>query len=94
MCALIPAVDGVVRVRLKDLAHWIFEEFGILIDETTMGRAEGDRVPQAANSAPVTMPRMSKRLRRLKKFEAKLAEIEADLPSDSQLDRTRGMPCP
>ena len=34
----IPAVDGVVRWRLKDLAHWIFEEFGIALDETTVGR--------------------------------------------------------
>ena len=34
----IPAVDGVVRWRLKDLALWIFEEFSISIDETTVGR--------------------------------------------------------
>jgi transposase len=34
----IPAVDGVVRWRLKDLAQWIFEEFGISLDETTVGR--------------------------------------------------------
>lgn len=34
----IPAVDGVVRWRLKDLAQWIFEDFGISLDETTVGR--------------------------------------------------------
>lgn len=34
----IPAVDGVVRWRLKDLAQWIFEDFGISLDETTLGR--------------------------------------------------------
>lgn len=34
----IPAVDGVVRWRLKDLAWWIFEDFGISLDETTVGR--------------------------------------------------------
>jgi transposase len=34
----IPAVHGVVRWRLKDLAHWIFEEFGLTLDETTVGR--------------------------------------------------------
>ena len=34
----IPAVDGVVRWRLKDLAQWIFEDFGISLDETTIGR--------------------------------------------------------
>lgn len=34
----IPAVDGVVRWRLKDLVQWIFEDFGIALDETTVGR--------------------------------------------------------
>ena len=34
----IAAVDGVVRWRLKDLVQWIFEEFGISLDETTVGR--------------------------------------------------------
>ena len=34
----IPAVDGVVRWRLKDQALWIFEDFGISLDETTLGR--------------------------------------------------------
>ena len=34
----IPAVDGVVRWRLCDLARWIYEEFGISIDATTVSR--------------------------------------------------------
>ena len=34
----IPAIHGVVRWRLKDLAQWIFEEFQISLDETTVGR--------------------------------------------------------
>jgi len=34
----IPAIHGVVRWRRKDLARWIFEEFGICLDETTVGR--------------------------------------------------------
>lgn len=34
----IPAVDGVVRWRRKDLVRWIFEEFTISMDETTAGR--------------------------------------------------------
>ena len=29
---------GVVRWRLKDLAHWISEEFGLSLDETTVSR--------------------------------------------------------
>jgi len=34
----VPAVDGVVRWRLCDLVQWIFEDFGISLDETTVGR--------------------------------------------------------
>ena len=34
----IPATHGVVRWRLKDLVQWIWEEFRISMDETTMGR--------------------------------------------------------
>ena len=34
----IPAIHGVVRWRLRDLAHWIWEEFRISLDETTVGR--------------------------------------------------------
>lgn len=35
----IPAIHGVVRWRLKDLAQWIWEEFRVSLDETTVGRA-------------------------------------------------------
>lgn len=34
----IPAVDGVVRWRLKDLALWVYREYRISIDESTLGR--------------------------------------------------------
>ena len=34
----IPAVHGVVRWRLKDLTLWIWEDFRIALDETTVGR--------------------------------------------------------
>ena len=34
----IPATDGVVRWRLKDLVQWIWEEFRIALDETTVSR--------------------------------------------------------
>lgn len=34
-----PAVHGVVRWRLKDLAAWLAEEHGLTLDETTVGRA-------------------------------------------------------
>ena len=34
----IPAIHGVVRWRLKDLAQWVWEEYGISVDETTLSR--------------------------------------------------------
>ena len=34
----IPAVHGVVRWRLVDLAQWIWEEFRIPVSQTTLGR--------------------------------------------------------
>ena len=34
----IPAIHEVVRWRLTDLAQWIWEEFGISLSETTVGR--------------------------------------------------------
>jgi transposase len=34
----IPAIHEVVRWRLADLAQWIWEEFGISLSETTVGR--------------------------------------------------------
>ncbi len=34
----IPAVHGVVRWRLKDLAQWIWEELGISLSEATVSR--------------------------------------------------------
>ena len=34
----IPAVHGVVRWRLADLAQWVWEEFRIAVSETTLGR--------------------------------------------------------
>jgi len=32
----IPAVHGVVRWRIKDLVHWLYEEFGVSVAETTV----------------------------------------------------------
>ncbi len=33
-----PAIHGVVRWRLRDLAQWIWREFRISLDDTTVGR--------------------------------------------------------
>lgn len=34
-----PCLDGVVRRRLCDLAAWLHGEFGVTLDESTVGRA-------------------------------------------------------
>lgn len=33
-----PYIDGVVRWRIRDLIYWVYEEFGISLSRTTMGR--------------------------------------------------------
>ncbi len=35
----IVAIHGVVRWRLLDLAHWLWDEYRISVDQTTVGRA-------------------------------------------------------
>jgi len=37
----VPAVDGVVRWRLADLAQWAWEEFGVSVSRQTLGRELG-----------------------------------------------------
>ena len=34
----VPAVHGVVRWRLVDLAGWIYDEYGVSLDTTRLGR--------------------------------------------------------
>ena len=35
----IPAIHGIVRWRLKDLAMWVWEEFRVSVSETTVSRS-------------------------------------------------------
>ncbi|MDQ0322319.1 transposase [Pararhizobium capsulatum DSM 1112] len=44
----IPAIHGVVRWRRKDLVEWIFQEFRISMDETTVGVSTGAILPISA----------------------------------------------
>ena len=46
----IPAVHGVVRWRLIDLAQWIFEEFRITIAKQTLSRELRHGLPQTLGS--------------------------------------------
>jgi hypothetical protein len=37
-CGPIPAIHGVVRWRLIDLTQWLYDEFAVSLDVTTVGR--------------------------------------------------------
>ena len=56
-----PAIHGVVRWRLKDLAMWIWEEFRISISETTLSRELRSLGYRKLRRAPVTMLRTLRR---------------------------------
>ena len=72
-----PAVDGVVRWRLIDLAQWVYAEFGISISKQTLSRmlrGLGDRKlsarprhhaqdPAAGEAFKKTLPRAWRRSR-------------------------------
>ena len=82
----IPAVHGVVRWRLIDLAQWIFEEFRITIAKQTLSRelrAMGDRRLRPGR-ATTLKPRARSRI--LKKFPHasgdNRARKNARLPND------------
>src|SRR6516225_5724587 len=90
----IPAVHGVVRWRLIDLAQWVFEEFRITIAKQT---SAGSCAPWAtANSRPdrATMRKRKARLRILKKLSrapgGNRARQGARLRHDRNLVRRRG----
>ena len=65
-----PAVDGVVRWRLIDLAQWVYAEFGISISKQTLSRmlrawaiASSPRVRAITLRTPPLLRRL-KKLRR------------------------------
>ena len=75
-----PAVDGVARWRLVDLAQWVFAEFGISLSKQTLSRilrGLGDRKltarprhhaqdPAAREALKKTSPRVWRRSRRMR----------------------------
>ena len=64
----IPAIHGVVRWRLIDLVQWISEEYGVSLDETTVGRSSRRWASASSRRVHVTTPRTSTPWRRLKKL--------------------------
>ena len=78
----VPAVDGVVRWRRKDLARWLLETFAISLDETTVGREL-----KALGFAKISArPRhYAQNELAVEAFPAELAKIRARLPIEIEL---------
>ena len=62
----IPAIHGVVRWRLKDLALWVWEEFRASVSETTLSRTCARSAIASSRPALATMPRPRERSTLLK----------------------------
>ncbi|MDX7953959.1 IS630 family transposase [Lichenihabitans sp. Uapishka_5] len=83
----IPAIHGVVRWRRKDLAHWIFEEFGISLDETTVGRELKALGFAKLSARPRHHAQNELKVDAFEKnFPAELAAIQARLPRGTEIE--------
>ena len=73
----IPAIHGVVRWRLIDLAQWIWEEFRISVAKQTLEPgAAGDGLPQALGPAAPSRPEPRAPIEAFKKTSpTRLAQI-------------------
>ena len=84
----VPAVDGVVRWRRKDLARWLLETFRHLARrDHGRARVEGARLRQDLGAGRATTRKTSWPSRLLKKnFPAELAKIRARLPKGVEIE--------
>lgn len=73
----IPAIHGVVPWRRCDLAQDLHEEFGVSVDESTVGRALREMGYAKISARPVTTLKTSISLRLLKNVPAELMKIQA-----------------
>jgi putative transposase len=62
-----PAIHGVVRWRLKDLAMWVWDEFRVSVSETTLSRILRALGYRNSRPAPAIMPRPRERSTLLQK---------------------------
>ena len=82
----IPAIHGVVRWRLKDLALWILEEHRISLDETTVSRERKALGFRRISARPRHYAQNEFAVEDFKKFPAKLEAIRAGLPADTDIE--------
>ena len=83
----VPAVDGVVRWRRKDLARWFLETFAISLDETTVGRELKALGFAKISARPRHYAQNELAVEAFKKnFPAELAKIRARLPKGVEIE--------
>ena len=82
----IPAIHEVVRWRLADLARWIWEEFGISLRETTVGRELRALGYRKISARPRHFARTNWRSMLLKKPSAELDEIRESPPAGTEIE--------
>lgn len=83
----IPAIHGVVWWWRNDLAQWIYEDFGMSLDETTVGsELEGARLCQALGAAASLCPERVRGGRFHKRCPTELAAIQSKLPQGTEIE--------
>ena len=82
----VPAVDGVVRWRRKDLARWLLETFAISLDETTVGRELKALGFAKISARPRHYAQNELAVAFKKNFPAELAKIRARLPKGVEIE--------
>ncbi|WP_093087700.1 IS630 family transposase [Sphingobium sp. AP50] len=83
----IPAIHGVVRWRLIDLARWLHDEFGVSLTETTVGRELKKLGYVKLTARPRHHAQNEYAMEDFKKgFAAELAKIKAALPRGTPIE--------
>jgi len=83
----IPAIHGVVRWRRKDLALWIFEEFRISLEESSVGRELRAAGFRKISARPRHKGQNEFAVEDFKKnFGAELKAVRAKLPADTAME--------
>ncbi len=75
-----------VRWRLRDLAWWVFKEFRISLDETTVSRELKKLGFRKLSARRSTTPGMRRLQRISKTLPATLEVIKADFPAGTAID--------
>ena len=82
----VPAVDGVVRWRRKDLARWLLEIRHLARRDHGRARVEGARLRQDLGAAAPLRAKRAGRRGFKKNFPAELAKIRARLPKGVEIE--------